>query len=185
MAESKKIKYLCVYCGSKMGQDEQFKKTAAELGTLLAKSGWGLVYGGGNVGLMGVVADAVMAAGGPVIGVIPDFMISHEVAHEGLTELIVVPTMHDRKMKMAERADAFLALPGGFGTYDELFEMVTWAQLKIHEKPILMLNDRGFYDDLLKFLENVGRNGFISVAHLSLLKVVDSPMKVIERLTNK
>lgn len=165
-------RYICVYCGSRDGNDPRYKELAQQVGRLIAKAGWGLVYGGGKVGLMGIVADSVLEHGGCVIGVIPRFMISKEVAHFGCTELIEVEDMHERKAVMAQKSSAFLALPGGYGTYDELFEMITWAQLNIHQSPIGILNSTGFYTDLLKFLDNVVVEGFISAEHRGLLQEI-------------
>ena len=146
-----------------------YADAAASFGRLLAEQGIELVWGGGNVGLMGVVADAVLAAGGRAYGVIPSFMAERELAHPQATELVVVDSMHARKAAMAERADAFVALPGGFGTLDELFEILTWAQLHIHSKPIGLLNVQGFFDPLLAMVRHMSREGFITARHLALL----------------
>jgi uncharacterized protein (TIGR00730 family) len=152
MAEHTPSLSLCVYCGSRPGTDPSYTRAARELGARLGERGWTLVYGGARVGLMGSVADATLAAGGRVIGVIPEVLTSREVAHHGLTELHVVQTMHQRKHLMAERADAFLALPGGVGTLEELFEAWTWRQLGYHHKPLALLNVAGYYDELLSFM---------------------------------
>src|SRR4051812_49148308 len=145
---------VCVFCGSNPGARPEYAAAARAVGRALAERGRGLVYGGGNVGLMGVCADAALAAGGEVIGVIPDALQTAEVAHGGLTRLHVVRTMHERKALMADLSDAFAALPGGFGTLDELFEILTWAQLGIHAKPVAILNVAGFFDPLLAMLDH-------------------------------
>lgn len=176
-------RFICVYCGSRDGSDPLYRQMAYEVGKLIAQNGWGLVYGGGKVGLMGVVADSVLKHGGPVIGVIPKFMISKEVAHFGCTELIEVDDMHERKAVMAQKSSAFLALPGGYGTYDELFEMITWAQLNIHQSPIGILNSSGFYTDLLKFLDLVVKEGFISAEHRHLLREIKTIEQVQDLLS--
>jgi len=152
---------VCVFCGSAFGRRQAYKDAAVEVGRLLAESGFTLVYGGGNVGLMGVVADACLAAGGQVVGVIPQSMVERELAHRGLTELHIVGSMHERKALMAERADAFLALPGGFGTFDELFEILTWRQIRIHQKPVGLLNVAGYFDPLLALADHAVEEGFL------------------------
>lgn len=159
--KQQKIKRIAVFCGASSGTDPAMAIAAARLAELIAASGIGIVYGGGHVGLMGVVADAGLEAGGEVIGVIPGFMIEKELAHERLTELITVRDMHERKIRMHELSDAVVALPGGFGTMDELFEMLTWRQLGIHEKPIGLLNLKGFYDSLLAQAARMERDGFL------------------------
>jgi uncharacterized protein (TIGR00730 family) len=158
------IKSICVYCGSSPGVHPEYADQAALFGTRLAAQGIALIYGGGKVGLMGVVADAVLAAGGRVIGVIPRQLVEKEVAHKGLTELVVVETMHQRKTRMFELADAFVALPGGFGTLDEMFEMLTWAQLGMHAYPCAFLDVRGFYDGLRKSMDHMVQEGFVRAA---------------------
>ena len=163
------IRSLCVYCGSSMGRDPAHREAAAAVGTLMAASGVRLVYGGGAVGLMGVVADAVMAGGGEVIGVIPKGLFSNEVGHQGLTELVEVDSMHQRKQRMAEEADAFLALPGGLGTLEELAEITTWAQLGIHAKPVGVLDLDGFWQPLLGFLDGAVEAGFLRPANRELV----------------
>lgn len=161
---------LCVYCGSRPGADPSYTQAARQLGTRIGERGWTLVYGGARVGLMGSVADATLAAGGRVIGVIPEVLMSREVAHHGLTELHVVQTMHQRKHLMAERADAFLALPGGVGTLEELFEAWTWRQLGYHHKPLALLNVAGYYDELLAFMRrSVAMDLTSSQTHAHLL----------------
>ena len=153
---------ICVYCGSRHGARPAYTAAARALGTAIGSRGWQLVYGGGKVGLMGEVADATLAAGGRVVGVIPDSLQRLEVGHIGLHELHVVPTMHLRKQMMAERADAFIALPGGIGTLEELYEVWTWRQLSYHDKPIGLLNTEGYYDDLLRFMRTTVSEGFLA-----------------------
>jgi len=152
---------LCVFTGSAPGNDPRHREAAADLGRAMARRDLGLVYGGGNCGLMGIVADAVLAGGGRVVGVIPRALVAREVAHQGLTELIVTEDMHSRKARMVQLSDAFLAMPGGYGTLDELFEVVTWHQLGIHHKPIGLLDSEGFWDGLRGFLAQVRGAGFI------------------------
>ena len=161
----KELASIAVYCGSSNGVDPTHLECARSFGALLAREGIALVYGGGNVGLMGAVADGALGAGGEVHGVITEALRVKELAHLDLTSLIVVDTMHERKAAMADRADAFVALPGGFGTFDELFEVITWTQLGIHEKPCGMLNHRGFFDDLVTFIDKTTMAGFIKPAH--------------------
>jgi uncharacterized protein (TIGR00730 family) len=163
------IRSLCVYCGSSMGRDPAHREAAAAVGTLMAANGVRLVYGGGAVGLMGVVADAVMAGGGEVLGVIPKGLFSNEVGHQGITELVEVESMHQRKQRMAEEADAFLALPGGLGTLEELAEITTWAQLGIHAKPVGVLDLDGFWQPLLDFLDGAVESGFLRPANRQLI----------------
>lgn len=159
---------ICVYCGSSGNVSEAYYAVARELGGSIARAGFRLVYGGAHVGLMGAVADAALAAGGEVTGVIPRALVRPEVAHGGLTELREVESMHDRKALMAELSDAFIALPGGFGTFEELFEIITWKLLGFHAKPIVLLNAGGYYDELLSFLEHASREEFIRPAHRGL-----------------
>lgn len=156
---------LCVFCGSAIGRDPRFAASARDLGRMLAERGIRLIYGGGRIGLMGELATACRAAGGTVIGVIPHALAEKEIAFEGASELIVCRTMHERKQIMADRADGFLALPGGFGTFDELFEILTWSQLGIHAKPIGLLNVAGFYSPLLAFLDSVVQAGLLKPRH--------------------
>jgi uncharacterized protein (TIGR00730 family) len=150
-----------VYCGSSSGNQEVYTQQAQEMGRELARRGLTLVYGGGCVGLMGTIADAVLAAGGQVIGVIPGFLADKELAHQGCTELHVVETMHQRKLLMADLADGFVAMPGGFGTLEELFEVLTWGQLGLHDKPVGVLNTQGFYDSLLALLDHMSGEAFL------------------------
>src|SRR5215469_10329111 len=154
------IRRLCVYCGSAGGFDEKYRKAAIELGTRLAAAGIGLVYGGGRVGLMGLLADAVLAGGGEVIGIIPARLRDAELAHLGATELVVVDSMHERKRVMAERADAFAILPGGIGTLDETFEILSWKQLELHEKPIFVVDIGGYWAPLCALLDHIIAQGF-------------------------
>lgn len=162
---------LCVYCGSRPGASPAYARAAGEIGAAIGQRGWHLVYGGGKAGLMGVVADAVLAHGGQVTGIIPQALMDREVGHTGLTELHVVQTMHERKRMMAERADAFLALPGGIGTFEELFEVWTWRQLGYHDKPVGLLEVDGYYADLLRFLDHSERQGFVATPQRRLLNV--------------
>jgi uncharacterized protein (TIGR00730 family) len=166
---------LCVFCGSSPGRDPAYLAVAAELGTLLAKRRIGLVYGGASIGLMGALADAAQAAGGEVIGVIPHALVEWEVAHAGLADLRIVASMHERKALMAELSDGFIALPGGIGTLEELFEVWTWAQLGSHSKPCALLNVLGFYDRLLGFLDFVVQEAFMRPIHRNMLLVGETP----------
>ncbi len=176
------MKRLCVFCGSNHGAKPTFSEAARQTGTLLAERGIGLVYGGGRVGLMGVVADAVLAAGGEVIGVIPGHLSEREVGHGGLSELHVVGSMHERKALMARLADGFLALPGGIGTLDELFEIWTWRQLGLHAKPVGLLDVDGFFRPLVTFLDRLVTEGFLRAEQRALLQVGAEPAEMIERL---
>lgn len=155
---------ICVYCGSNSGRHPEYAEQAHAFGSEMARRGIALVYGGGNVGLMGVVADAVLAGGGKVVGVIPRQLVELEVAHPHLTELVVVETMHQRKTRMYELSDAFVALPGGFGTMDEMFEMLTWAQLGLHRYPCAFLDVRGYYRDLRTLMEHMVDEAFVKAA---------------------
>jgi uncharacterized protein (TIGR00730 family) len=160
-AALRSFRRLCVFCGSSHGSNPAYAEAAAHAGKELASRGIGLVYGGGNVGLMGVLADSVLAAGGHVTGVIPEALMAKEVGHRGLPDLRVVKTMHERKALMAELADGFVALPGGIGTFEEFFEIVTWAQLGLHSKPCGLLNVNGFYDPLLRLLDHAIAERFV------------------------
>lgn len=175
------LRRIAVYCGSNTGVRAGYSEAAARLGRVLGESGLGLVYGGGSVGLMGVVADAALAAGAPVIGVIPRALVARELGHMGLTEMRVVETMHERKAVMAELADAFVALPGGLGTLDELFEAMTWAQLGLHQKPIGLLEVDGFFEPLVVFLERAVAEGFVRAEHRAALTVATEPERLLER----
>ena len=173
---------LAVYCGSAMGADPAFADTARALGEEMARRGIGLVYGGGRLGLMGVVAEAVLGAGGEAYGVIPQALIDLEVAHTGLTELHIVTTMHERKAKMTELCDAFVCLPGGIGTLDELFEAWSWNALGYHAKPFCLLNVSGFWDGLTGFMDHVSESGYLSQARRSQLLVADDISEAIDKL---
>ncbi|WP_437566305.1 TIGR00730 family Rossman fold protein [Sorangium sp. So ce542] len=167
----RKLSRICVYCGSSAGASPAYRAAAVQVGELLAARGIGLVYGGGHVGLMGAVADAVLAAGGEAIGVIPRFLNRREIEHRGLTELHVVETMHERKAKMAALSDAFVALPGGIGTLEELFEVWTWTQLGSQEKPVGLLDVAGYYRPLIAFLDHVVAEQFLKPGHRAMLQV--------------
>jgi len=176
---------LCVYCGSRTGADPAYASAAAAVGELIGRRGWRLVYGGGRAGLMGIVADAALAAGASVVGVIPSTLMERELGHPGLDELHVVETMHERKQMMAERSDAFLALPGGIGTFEELFEVWTWRQLGYHDKPVGLLNVGGYYDTLLDFLGITERQGFVQPAQRQLLQVDTDPAGLLAVLAEQ
>ncbi|TWB22569.1 hypothetical protein FBZ89_103192 [Nitrospirillum amazonense] len=176
------MKRLCVFCGSSPGFDPQYLEAARGLGRALAGAGIGLVYGGASVGLMGAVADAALEAGGPVIGVIPESLKKKEIAHAGLTDLRVVASMHERKALMAELSDGFIALPGGIGTFEELFEVWTWAQLGHHQKPCAIYNVAGFYDGLTAFLDGVVASGFMKQNHRDMLVTADTAAALLDKL---
>jgi uncharacterized protein (TIGR00730 family) len=169
-----KIRCLCVYCGSSGAVDARYREAASELGASLAQAGVELVFGGGRVGLMGLLADAALAANGRVTGIIPSHLRSAELAHPGVSELVVVGSMHERKRLMAERADAFAVLPGGIGTLDEMFEIVSWKQLRLHDKPILLVDVGGYWAPLLALLEHIVDKGFARQQTRGLLRVVPS-----------
>ena len=175
---------IAVYCGSSSGDSSLFKLAATQLGALIASQGMTLVYGGARIGLMGAVADAALASGGHVIGVIPGALMHDEVVHAGLTHLEVVGSMHERKARMLDLADAVVAMPGGLGTLDELFEALTWAQLRFHAKPIGMLNLNGYFDALLSFLDDSVSTGFLSERNRALLLDATTPELIIHRLLN-
>ncbi len=176
------IQSVCVYCGSRAGADPAHRTAAVRFGTLLAQSGRRLVYGGGSIGLMTAVADAVLAAGGEVIGVIPGFLERLEVGHKGLTELHLVDSMHQRKLRMADLADAFVALPGGLGTLDELLEVITWRQLRLHDKPIFVVNQGAYWQPLLHLLDAVIGGGFADRDIMRLVTFVPSVEDVLTAL---
>ncbi len=176
------LKRVCVFCGSSAGIDPDYRAAATVLGRLLAARGVGLVFGGGHVGLMGALADAALAAGGEAIGVIPRGLQRRELGHEGLTELRVVGTMHERKAQMAELADGFVALPGGLGTLEEAAEALTWAQLGIHEKPVGLLDVRGFWQPLVRFLDHAVAEGFLRPEHRRLCLLERDPASLLDRL---
>ncbi|NJN76386.1 MAG: TIGR00730 family Rossman fold protein [Synechococcaceae cyanobacterium RL_1_2] len=184
MISSSTLKTLCVFCGSRRGADPAYQSQAESLGTLLAQKAITLVYGGGNVGLMGVVANAVMAAGGEAIGIIPEFLSTKEIANFNLTELIVVSSMHERKAKMAALAHGFIALPGGTGTFEEFLEVLTWAQLNLHHKPIGLFNCNGYYDGLLGMFDTAIAQGFIEPKHRSLILDDKDLNSLMEKMEN-
>src|SRR5574341_1161982 len=173
---------LCVFCGSQAGTNGLYRRAAIDMGRLLALRGYGLVYGGGHVGLMGIIADAVLASAGEVIGIIPESMVARELAHTGVTRLDVVPGMHERKARMAALADAFIALPGGYGTFEELFEVITWAQIGLHRKPIGLLNVAGYFDALKALVDHAISEGFIRSEHRHLLTIADAPATLLDTL---
>lgn len=172
---------MCVFCGSSAGRARHME-VAAEVGRVLAERGIELVYGGGRVGTMGAVADGALAAGGSVVGVIPQRMVAWEIAHDGLAELHVVDTMHERKALMADLSDGFVALPGGAGTMDELFEIWTWAQLRLHTKPIGLLNVDGFYDRLIELIDHMIAEGFLKAPYRDMLVVDDEINRLLDRM---
>jgi uncharacterized protein (TIGR00730 family) len=176
------MRKLCVFCGSRPGVGDRYLAAAREVGRLIAERDVAVVYGGGRVGLMGALADAALAAGGQVIGVIPEMLIAREVGHSGLSELHVVRTMAERKELMGELSDGFLSLPGGTGTMDELFEAWTWTQLGLHDKPNALLNVDGYYDPLIAFLDRAVSEGFLDARKRADLWVDDEPVRLIERL---
>lgn len=177
--KSSSIKRVCVYCGSSPGSQDAYTTAASEFGKLLAENHIELVYGGASIGVMGAVANAVMEHGGTVTGIIPHGLFQREVAHEGITSLLVVDSMHERKAIMAGMADALVTLPGGFGTLEELFEMVTWNQIGIHKKPIFLLNTMGFYNPLLNFIEHTVTQGFVRRGQESLIRTAENPTELI------
>lgn len=173
---------LCVYCGAADGLDPRHRQAASDLGHLLGTTGIELVYGGGRVGLMGAVADAALAAGGRVVGIIPEFLMNQEVGHQGLSELIVVPSMHARKQLMCQMADGFCALPGGLGTLDETVEIITWAQLGLHNKPFALIDIDGFWQPLLALVRHQAAAGFVRPRHESLLRVAPNVATLLKVL---
>ena len=176
------MKRVCVFCGSSVGNRSVYRDVAEAMGMALAKKGIALVYGGGHVGLMGVVADACLAAGGKVIGVIPQALADREIAHARLTELHVVDSMHTRKAMMADLSDAFIAMPGGVGTFEEFFEAVTWTQLGLHRKPCGLLNAGEFYTPLAAFIDQAVSEGFIKPVHRAFIIVDDNPERLLDTL---
>ena len=177
------MKRICVFCGSSVGARAEYAEAARALARELVRRGLGVVYGGGSVGLMGILADAALAEGGEVIGVIPRGLARKELLHTGLTELRVVESMHERKATMAELADAFVALPGGLGTLEETLEVLTWSQLGIRRKPVALLNVRGYWDALLELLGRAVEEGFVRREYLGLLLTGEAPGELLERLT--
>lgn len=178
------MKRITVFCGSSFGTEEIYKEQAILLGQTLAKQNIELVYGGANVGLMGAVADGILNEGGKAIGVLPNFLRSKEIAHLGLTELILVESMHERKTKMNDLCDGVIALPGGFGTLEELFEMLTWAQLGLHKKPIAILNINGFYDPLIELTQTMVEKGLLKEANKTMLLVSDNIDDLLDKMRN-
>ncbi|MDK4253732.1 TIGR00730 family Rossman fold protein [Bacillus velezensis] len=176
------MKTICVFAGSNPGVNEEYKRKAAELGEYMAEQGIGLVYGGSRVGLMGTVADALMAGGGKAVGVMPSGLFSGEVVHQNLTELIEVSSMHERKAKMSELADGYIAMPGGFGTYEELFEVLCWAQIGIHQKPIGLYNVNGYFEPMMKMVKYSIQEGFSNESHLKLIHSSSRPDELIEQM---
>lgn len=179
-----KMNHIVVYCGSNLGNKPAYFEAAQAMGKAIAERGSTLVYGGGKIGLMGTVADAALAEGGQVIGVIPTFLREKEVAHLGLSQLIETADMTERKNKMIELADAFIALPGGLGTYEELFEVVSQAQLRLHAKPVGVLNIGGFFDGLLAMMQQTADEGFMPQANMSLLCVADNPADLLQKMAD-
>mgnify|MGYP002662134788 FL=1 len=179
-----KMNHIVVYCGSNLGNKPAYFEAAQAMGKAIAERGSTLVYGGGKIGLMGTVADAALAEGGQVIGVIPTFLREKEVAHLGLSQLIETADMTERKNKMIELADAFIALPGGLGTYEELFEVVSQAQLRLHAKPVGVLNIGGFFDGLLAMMQQTADEGFMPQANMSLLCVADHPVDLLQKMAD-
>ncbi|GAB3202662.1 uncharacterized protein (TIGR00730 family) [Pontibacter aydingkolensis] len=176
------MKSIGVFCGANAGINDVYSKAAAKLGELMAEQGVELVYGGGNVGLMGVIADAILASGGTGIGVIPQSLVDREVAHTGLQELVVVETMHERKAIMAARSDAFIAMPGGFGTFDEICEIITWNQLGIIKKPVAFLNTNGYWDKFLEMVEHTVAEGFVKYDQRENLIIEDNPEVLLQKI---
>lgn len=176
------MRRLCVFCGSNPGVRPEYLTAARELGNVLVDRGFGLVYGGASIGLMGAIADTVLERGGKVIGVMPETLVAREVAHKGLSELHVVKTMHERKALMAEKSHGFIAMPGGFGTFEELFEVITWAQLGIHRKPIGLLNIAGYYQALNAMVDLGIEEGFIPSIHRDLILLDETPGGLIDQI---
>ncbi len=172
---------ICVFTGSRNGTHPEYAEAARQLGRELVERNYGLVYGGGNVGLMKVIADTVLELGGHVTGVIPDSLVNKEVAHRGLSDLRIVHSMHDRKATMAELSDGFIAMPGGIGTMEEFFEVLSWAQLGIHSKPCALLNTGGYYDRLIEFLDHAVQHDFLKPKHRSLLILANEPPEILSR----
>ena len=177
--------HICVFCGSSRGSRPAYTEAARRTGSALARHGLGLVYGGGRVGLMGLVADAALADGGRVVGIIPEPLATEEIAHDGLTELIVVAGMHERKALMASRSAGFLTLPGGVGTFEEFFEVLTWAVLALHRKPIGVLNVEGYFDPLLALLDHAVAERFVRPEHLEWIVVSDQPETLVADLLGR
>ncbi len=183
--ENRSKRSLAVFCGSRTGKDPRFTDAARKLGVAMVRHGFDLVYGAGHVGLMGVVADAVLDAGGKVVGVIPQSLVDRELAHGRLSELLIVSTMHERKKAMADRASGFIAIPGGFGTLDETFEMLTWSQLKIHQKPVAWMNVAGFFDPLLQWIDHAIDTDFVQEKNRRLFFVETDPELLLQEITQR
>jgi len=176
------VKSVCVFCGSSVGSRDEYAQAARDVGRLLAERGMRAVYGAGNIGLMGVLADAALEAGGEVVGVIPEALVARELAHNGVTDLRIVHSMHERKALMADLSDAFIALPGGFGTFEELCETLTWVQLGIHDKPCGLLNVAGYFDPLIAMFDRAVEERFLRPQHRDLLQVSTDPAELLDRL---
>ncbi len=176
------MKSICVFCGSSKGFSPKYEQAARQLGLTFAQNNIQLVYGAGNVGLMGVIADAVLGEGGKVVGVIPKFLKDWEVCHTGLTELIVTQTMHERKWILEERSEGVIVLPGGYGTLDEFFEILTWKQLRLHNKPIGILNVDGYYDPLLEHVKKMAKEGFLQESNMLLFRVSNNIEELLEKM---
>lgn len=183
-ANRNNMKSMAVFCGSSDGNDAKIIEAAHSLGGILAKQKIDLVYGGSKLGLMGRLAEGVLENGGKVTGVIPDFLKTKEVVHANLTELVTTEDMHERKLKMNELSDGFIALPGGFGTFEELFEIVTWAQLGLHKKPIGLLNINGFYDDLIEMLKTMVRKGLLKKENFDILLIAEDAEELLQKMRN-
>ncbi len=178
------VKKICVFCGSRPGVRQEYVKAAHALGEILARSGIELIYGGGNVGIMGEIANSVLNNGGRATGVIPKTLVDKELAHRNLTALRVVTTMHERKALMSELSDAFIALPGGIGTLEEFFEVLTWAQLGFQKKPCALLNTAGYYDHLISFIDKMVEDRFLDEGHRGLMMIEKDPVTIIEKINN-
>ena len=178
------VRDICVFCGASVGSNSAYAAAAKELGQAMAERGLGLVYGAGNIGLMGVLADAALNGGGEVVGVIPEKLVDRELAHQELSKLHVVSAMHERKAKMHELSDAYIALPGGIGTMEEFFEAVTWRQLGYHDKPVALFNVGGFYDGIDGFFETMQRDGFLHSDHRDLFFMETDAARLLDRLAD-
>lgn len=178
------MRRICVFCGASNGSDPDFQKVTKQLGKAIAEKGFELVYGAGCVGLMGVLADATLSAGGKVIGVIPESLVAKELAHRGLTELHIVKTMHERKAMMADLADGFIAMPGGYGTLDEFCEIITWSQLGFHKKPCAILNVKGYFDHLIKFFDTAQELQFVASRHREMILISTDPLGILDEMVN-
>ena len=185
MTSLKRVRRVAVYCGSTNGNDQAFLDEARALGRTIADAGLGVVYGGANIGLMGAMADAALAGGAEVIGVLPEILSGREIAHTGLTRLETVATMHQRKARMVALADAFLILPGGYGTLDEMLEIVTWSQLRLHAKPCILINTLGYWDGFLAFLDHTVRSGFLKPENRDLLRVAATAAEAVKTVNSE